>query len=74
MSTKVAAIAAFDTSGTLKRHVIERRVLLDTDVDIEIKFCGVCHSDLHLIRCEWPGPTHYPMVIIQSFHPMKYGY
>ena len=62
MSTKVVAVAAFDTSGILIRHEIERRALLDTDIDIDIKYCGVCHSDLHSIRGEWAGQSCYPMV------------
>jgi uncharacterized zinc-type alcohol dehydrogenase-like protein len=40
---------------------IERREPLPTDVEIEILFCGVCHSDLHFARNEW-GMTTYPLV------------
>jgi uncharacterized zinc-type alcohol dehydrogenase-like protein len=40
---------------------IERRAPGAHDVQIEIKFCGVCHSDLHTVRSEWPG-TLYPCV------------
>jgi uncharacterized zinc-type alcohol dehydrogenase-like protein len=44
--------------------MIVRRDLLDTDVQIEILFCGVCHSDLHTARNEWASimPTVYPCV------------
>jgi hypothetical protein len=58
----IQAVAAFDTSGVLKKMEIERRSVLANDVDIDIKFCGVCHSDLHHIRAEWPIEFAYPMV------------
>eukprot|EP00292_Cryptomonas_paramecium_P007957 CAMPEP_0113704838 /NCGR_PEP_ID=MMETSP0038_2-20120614/26762_1 /TAXON_ID=2898 /ORGANISM="Cryptomonas paramecium" /LENGTH=343 /DNA_ID=CAMNT_0000629705 /DNA_START=27 /DNA_END=1055 /DNA_ORIENTATION=- /assembly_acc=CAM_ASM_000170 len=58
----VLAIAAKDTSGVLERVEIERRAPGEQDVDIEIKYCGICHSDLHSIRAEWPIPSMYPMV------------
>jgi uncharacterized zinc-type alcohol dehydrogenase-like protein len=43
---------------------IQRREPLPQDVRIEILFCGVCHSDLHQVRNEWPDalPTTYPCV------------
>jgi uncharacterized zinc-type alcohol dehydrogenase-like protein len=43
---------------------IARRDLTDKDVQIEILFCGICHSDLHQARNEWSGvmPTVYPCV------------
>jgi uncharacterized zinc-type alcohol dehydrogenase-like protein len=40
---------------------IERRAPGPKDVAIDILFCGVCHSDLHTARSEWPG-TRYPCV------------
>lgn len=40
---------------------IERRAPGPRDVQIEIAYCGVCHSDLHQARSEWPG-TLYPCV------------
>ena len=39
----------------------ERRDLRPHDVQIEILYCGVCHSDLHTVRSEW-GPAAYPCV------------
>ncbi len=39
----------------------ERRATGPRDVAIDILFCGVCHSDLHTVRSEWPG-TVYPCV------------
>src|SRR3954449_2456603 len=42
---------------------IPRRDPGDHDVQIEILFCGICHSDLHQARNEWSGmPTAYPCV------------
>jgi uncharacterized zinc-type alcohol dehydrogenase-like protein len=40
---------------------IERRDVLDHDIEIEILYCGVCHSDLHTARNDW-GFTTYPTV------------
>ena len=40
---------------------LERRAPGPEDVEIEILYCGVCHSDLHTARSEWPG-TRYPCV------------
>lgn len=42
---------------------IERRAPGPRDVQIEIDYCGVCHSDLHQVRSEWPG-TLYPLSLI----------
>jgi uncharacterized zinc-type alcohol dehydrogenase-like protein len=39
----------------------ERRNPLPTDIQIEILFCGVCHSDIHQVRNEW-GNSTFPMV------------
>jgi alcohol dehydrogenase (NADP+) len=40
---------------------IQRRTVTDHDVEIGIRYCGVCHSDLHTARNEWHG-TEYPVV------------
>lgn len=40
---------------------IERRALRDDDVEIAVRYCGVCHSDLHTARNDW-GRTSYPVV------------
>ncbi len=45
----------------LEPMVIERRTPGAHDVQIEIAYCGVCHSDLHQVRSEWDG-TLYPCV------------
>lgn len=53
--------AARSARSPLSRFEFERREPGPTDVEIEILFCGVCHSDLHTARGEWPG-TVYPCV------------
>ena len=53
--------AAHSAHEPLKPFSFERREPTPTDVQIEILFCGVCHSDLHIARNEW-GFTTYPCV------------
>jgi uncharacterized zinc-type alcohol dehydrogenase-like protein len=58
------AYAAQSASSGLAPAPIQRRAPRPTDVQIEILYCGVCHSDLHQIRNEWENmmPTVYPCV------------
>src|SRR5262245_63805005 len=58
------AFAAAGPKSSLAGATIERREPLPSDVQIEILFCGVCHSDLHQARDEWhdAAPTVYPCV------------
>ncbi|OKP77628.1 alcohol dehydrogenase [Paenibacillus helianthi] len=58
---KVNARATFSPEGPFKLTTIERRDLEPHDVLIEIKFAGICHSDIHTARGEW-GPVEYPLV------------
>jgi len=58
---KTQAYAAYSATTPLAPWSFERRDLGPHDVQIQILFCGVCHSDLHTVRSEWPG-TVYPMV------------
>ena len=58
-STK--AYAAQSATSPLSPFSFERRDPLPADVQIDILFCGVCHSDLHTARGEW-GSTKYPCV------------
>ena len=53
--------AAHTADEPLKPFSFERREPNATDVQIDIQFCGVCHSDLHIVRNEWDG-TIYPCV------------
>ncbi|HET9484783.1 MAG TPA: NAD(P)-dependent alcohol dehydrogenase [Xanthomonadales bacterium] len=59
MTTKAWGATAGDKP--LEPMQIERRTPGARDVQIEIAYCGVCHSDLHTVRSEWPG-TRYPCV------------
>ena len=59
MTTKAYGASAADTP--LQAMDIARRAPGPGDVQIDIAFCGVCHSDLHTVRSEWPG-TLYPCV------------
>lgn len=54
-------IAARDAAGPLSPWTFERRDVGPRDVQIEILYCGICHSDLHTVRGEW-GPVQYPLV------------
>src|SRR5438128_1036468 len=60
-TTDVPAYAARSATSPLAPISIPRREPGPTDVEIEILFCGVCHSDLHTVRDEWDGTT-YPCV------------
>jgi len=57
----VRAYAAQSADSPLAPFAIERRAPGPRDVQIEILHCGVCHSDLHTARGEWPG-TRWPCV------------
>jgi uncharacterized zinc-type alcohol dehydrogenase-like protein len=58
------AFAAQSATTPLEGHTINRRDITPSDVQIDILFCGVCHSDLHTARNEWESimPTTYPCV------------
>src|SRR3954466_12716056 len=53
--------AAYAADKPLKPFSFERRDPLPNEVQLDILFCGVCHSDLHMARNEWDGTT-YPCV------------
>src|SRR3712207_8246765 len=55
------AYGAYAADKPLEPIAIERREPGPRDVQIEIAYCGVCHSDLHTVRSEWGG-TLYPCV------------
>ncbi len=61
MSTIVNAYATSAPKAPFEKITIERRELKPTDVLIDIKFAGICHSDIHTARDEWGG-TNYPLV------------
>lgn len=61
MIKSVKAYAATSATAPLALHPITRRPLRPDDVEIDILYCGVCHSDLHTARNDW-GWTSYPIV------------
>ncbi|GLY14902.1 NAD(P)-dependent alcohol dehydrogenase [Kineosporia rhizophila] len=58
----VNAIAAPSATGDLVRTTIQRRDVGPKDVLIQIRYAGICHSDIHTVRGEW-GPIAYPQVV-----------
>src|SRR5262245_47906344 len=58
---QVRAYATESAKSPLKAFSFQRRDPLPTDVQIEIQYCGVYHSDLHMARNEWSS-TIYPIV------------
>jgi alcohol dehydrogenase (NADP+) len=58
------AYSAASATSPLAATTIPRRDATDRDVQIEILYCGICHSDLHSVRNEWSSvmPTVYPIV------------
>lgn len=62
MQYNTQAYAAYSATTPLAPYSFNRRNLLPNDVQIEILYCGVCHSDLHQARNEWGGNSIYPMV------------
>ena len=60
MSTAKAR-AMFGPDKSFESTTIERRDLTQDDVKIDIKFAGICHSDIHTAKGEW-GEINYPIV------------
>jgi alcohol dehydrogenase (NADP+) len=58
------AYSATSATSQLAPTQIKRRDRTEHDIQIEILFCGICHSDIHQVRNEWSGfsPTVYPVV------------
>src|SRR5258708_23495462 len=61
---KAKAYSVASATSPFASSTIARRDPTEHDVQIEILFCGICHSDLHQARNEWSGvmPTVYPIV------------
>jgi uncharacterized zinc-type alcohol dehydrogenase-like protein len=60
-ATAARAYGAPTADAPLKPLEIERRALGPKDVRIDIRFCGICHSDIHFTRGEW-GAIPYPAI------------
>lgn len=58
---QVKAFGAEAAEEPIKELTIRRRKVLPNDVEIEILYCGICHSDLHAVHNDWGG-TSYPIV------------
>ena len=56
-----AAYAAHKPKGKVSPFSIERREPGPYDVQIDIEYCGVCHTDLHFVNNDW-GMSEYPIV------------
>lgn len=56
---KTLGYAAHNHNTPLEAFSFERREPLANDVQIEILYCGVCHSDIHQVRNEW-GNSSFP--------------
>ncbi len=52
------AYSASSATSPLAPTTIARRDRTDHDVQVEILFCGICHSDLHHVRNEWGSPEY----------------
>jgi uncharacterized zinc-type alcohol dehydrogenase-like protein len=55
------ALSAPSVGAPFERTTIERRELGERDVRVDVKYCGICHSDIHQVKDEWGGSI-FPMV------------
>ncbi len=58
---KVNAYAAFEQGGELKPYEYELGAIQPDEVDVEVMYCGLCHSDLSMLNNDWRG-SRYPLV------------
>ncbi|MBA8793461.1 putative zinc-type alcohol dehydrogenase-like protein [Friedmanniella endophytica] len=58
--TTVTALSAPKASAPFERAELERREVKGDDVRIDIRYAGICHSDIHTVREEW-GPANFPL-------------
>lgn len=67
---KAKEVKAFGTeaaAAALQQLNINRRRPTPHDVEIDILFCGVCHSDLHTARNEWHGTVYPAYPVMRSW-------
>lgn len=57
----IKAWAAYEPNDELKEFEFNPGPLGDHEVDVSVKYCGICHSDLHMINNDW-GMSKYPLV------------
>lgn len=58
---KAKSYATLSATGSLEPYEFNRREPTSTDVEIDILYCGICHSDIHTARGDW-GEVEYPCV------------
>src|SRR6185295_4170023 len=58
---QVKGFAALSPTTPIVPFSFERRAPRESDVVIDIEYCGICHSDIHQARAEWGGSI-FPMV------------
>lgn len=59
--TQTEAYAAQSQSAALEKFDVERRAVGPDDIKLDIEYCGVCHTDIHMVQNDW-GISTYPMV------------
>jgi uncharacterized zinc-type alcohol dehydrogenase-like protein len=64
------AYSAASATSPLASTMIARRDLTERDVQIEILYCGICHTDLHQVRTEWSEVM--PTVTWQGVTPSRW--
>ena len=57
----IQAYAASEIDGKLEPFEYESKTLKADEIEINVEYCGICHSDLHMLKNEW-GITQYPFV------------
>ncbi len=57
----IKAFAVHEPIGDLQPFEYDPGELMPDQVEIDVKYCGICHSDLSMIANEW-GTTQYPLV------------
>ena len=62
MCHSVKSYAAYSATTPLAPYAFELRALREDDVLIDILYCGVCDSDLHIVRNDWRFTHTYPIV------------
>src|SRR4030095_15283883 len=57
----IHAYAAHKPAGKLEAFEYNPGSLKPDEIEIDVEYCGICHSDLHMLKNEW-GLTQYPFV------------
>ena len=57
----IKAFAAFEPKGELRPYEYDPGPLMPNEVELDVEYCGICHSDLSVIDNDW-GMTQYPVV------------